>query len=244
MNKRPQIIGVEGVDGAGKSTAIRRLGELYGAEVGKPVFNSVPFEQRERRLPTLEEIGEAGVLLIAEPTYSSPTGTAIREDFLRDGKVLTVPEQAELYADDREELYLELVIPFLAQSQGWVIQSRGLLSSLTYQAHRWPGARNLEESIRAVLALSGNQLELAYAPHRVFIFDLDPAQAQRRIGDRRELDQFERDLPLQERVRQLYLDPAIQAPFREQGTVFHVINASKTPEQIEWDIEAIFHNDG
>ncbi len=240
MTVRPQIAAFVGLDGAGKSTAILRLSELYAARMDQPIFNVPTFEKIHDRLPTLHEVGGSGVLMVAEPTYSRPTGTDIRHDLLRDGIPMTVPEEARRYANDRERLYRNLVIPFLNRGHGWVVQSRSLACSLTYQAQRWPEARDLDHGIRMVLSFPGNQLELEYAPKHLFIFDLNPLEALARMKNR-ELDHFERNVPLQARVRDLYLHPSIQAPFRERGTIIHVIDASRSKEETSSLIENIFH---
>ena len=241
----PRLVCVAGADGTGKTTAIATLTTTLVNALRQPSFSTMLFEKQHGCLPTLAEIGAAGVLQVAEPTYSPPTGTAIRDDALKAGWAGDVREEARRFAEDRARLYGELVIPFLEAGPGWVIQSRGLICSLAFQAPRWPGAQDLDEGIAAVLALPGNQRELAYAPEHLFIIDLDPLTASFRLKRRAEaedggvpLDRFEQDLALQTQVREAYLDPRIQAPFRERGTRIHILDGKAGPQAVINQIKA------
>lgn len=230
-----RIIDVEGADGVGKSTALEALAALLCEEVGSShPFDVTVFEKAFNRLPTLEEIHPARVLIVAEPTYSAPTGTAIRgkEGLLRSGRPYTVMEEAELYAADRARLYTDLVLRFLAADpRNWVLKSRGLASSLAYQAPRLEGRTSMAHAIDTLLELPGNRLELAHPPRDLIIFDLDPAKAQKRL-EGRDRDRFEKDLALQQRVRAMYLTPELHAVFMKAGTTVRIIDASRSQEEI------------
>ncbi len=231
-----RIIVIEGGDGAGKSTVIARIARFLCDRLGADEpFDVTVFEQAYCRLPTLEEISPARVLIASEPTHSPPTGTAIRgkDGLLHSGRPYTVMDEARLYAEDRARLYRELLLHFLAANANhWIIMSRGLASSLAYQAPRLQGCESLAHAIDTILALEGNQLELNHAPRDLIILDLDPLVAQERLAGREGPDRFEGDLVLQQRVRGMYLARELHKPFEDQGTSVHVIDAAQTPEGI------------
>ncbi len=230
-----RIIDIEGGDGVGKSTVIERVARFLCGRLGtEQPFDVTVFEQGSGRLPTLDEISPAKVLIAAEPTHSPPTGTAIRapDGLLRSGRRYSVMEEAQLYALDRARLYQMLILPFLAADDNhWVLKSRGLASSLAYQASRLEGCESVAHAIGTVLALEGNQVELTHAPRDLIILDLDPEVAQSRMAARTR-DRFEADAALQKRVRGMYLTPDLHKPFQDQGASVHIINAAQTPEEI------------
>jgi thymidylate kinase len=231
-----RIIVIEGGDGAGKSTVINLIARFFCDRLGtEEPFDVTIFEQAYGRLPTLEEISPARVLIASEPTHSPPTGTAIRgeDGLLRSGRPYTVMDEARLYAEDRARLYKELLLRFLEANESyWIIMSRGLASSLAYQAPRLMNGENIAQAIDTILALEGNRLELSHAPHDLIILDLDPLVARQRLAGREGQDRFERDLALQQRVRGMYLAPELHKPFQDRGTSIHIINADQAPEEI------------
>lgn len=245
MHTKPSPIDVvEGADGVGKSTALLWLGAYHALQLDTHAFNVVDFDRAHHCLPTLEEIGSARVLIIGEPTFSKPTGAFIREQFLPGHVTLSVPEQAEAYAADRQYLYETLVRPFLekhAPETAYVVSSRNVLSSLAYQSPHWPGAKTLEEGVRAVLGIKGNQAEFRDAPRNAFVLDLDAQTARARLQGRghEAFDVFEHDLSLQTQIRDLYHHPALRAPFLERGTRFHTVDARRSPQQIRADLAQI-----
>ena len=94
-----RIIMIEGGDGAGKSTIINLVARFLCDRVGSDQpFDVSVFEQACNRFPTLEEIRPAKVLIVSEPTYSPPTGTAIRgkDGLVHSGKPYTAMYEGDL----------------------------------------------------------------------------------------------------------------------------------------------------
>lgn len=245
MEPRPNIIVVDGIDGAGKTSALRRIAEICAEQSGGSIVDVPRLGVSLGHLPTPEDIGETGTILVEEPTSQTESGRIIRERLLRDRQPTSVHEQARLFAEDREALYRRVVIPHLErQPESWVVQSRGLMSSLAYQAERLEGIRSLEEGIERVLGLPGNAIELAHAPRLCLIFSLMAEEAARRLAVRGgTVDLFEADRILQARVGALYLHPAVHAPFLARSTRIRVIDANRTPEAILRDVDAVVRSD-
>ncbi len=198
---------VESIDGAGKGTVI-------------PII--------------LDEIAKIGreVLSIAEPTNQG-IGKFIREEIIfahPDGHRYSGLVTAQMFAIDREVLYTQKILPWKqAHPDGIIIQDRGVLSSLAYQPLQDP-----EVTTEWLLGLHGNQIELTNAPDALFILQIDPAEAERRLAGRADKQDncvFEKR-DFQEQLAARYLDPAIQAPYQNAGTKIVVIDASGTREEV------------
>lgn len=198
---------VESIDGAGKGTVI-------------PVI--------------LEELAQRGKELfhVAEPTHDG-IGKFIREEIIfahADGHRYSGLVTAQMFAIDREVLYTKKILPWKqSHPEGVIVQDRGALSSLAYQPLQDP-----EVKLEWLLELRGNQIELANAPDTLLILRIDPAEAERRLAGRAEkLDNcvFEKR-DFQEKLASRYLDPTIQAPYRNAGTKIIVIDAGGTREEV------------
>lgn len=233
------IIDIEGGDGNGKSTALHAVRTFFEARLQLSSFDAIEFEKREGRRPQLLDIAHLGmvaskILITGEPTYVA-TGAKIRAALIEPPPEFNDPvHQAHLYAQDRREHLLELVIQYLSNGGPRIIRSRGLLSSLAYQAPRIALQEDLslEAAVERVMVLDGNALSILYAPELCLVLDLPSEEANRRMESGRTsgLDHFERDRQLQQELRQLYHDPVIQAPFRENGTQFAAIDTSGSKE--------------
>ncbi len=233
-----RLIVIEGGDGVGKTNAVEAVIEtirhLSGTRL--TVFDATKFEQAHKRAPTIDDLFHEkvfpSILLIAEPTYAG-IGANIRSK-LRDGSSIDQHELAYLYALNRDELYTHLVIPYLHNRGLWVVQSRGLLSSLTYQAPAiaQESGRALAEVRDALLRLPGNSLELLYAPNDLFILQapvgIAQKRLQKRLQNRNDLDAFDQNTALQEQVRDAMMNPVLLSPFFERHTRVHMIDVSNT----------------
>ena len=71
---------IEGIDGSGKSTVLNAC-RAWAEERGTVFFDVVAFSEREGRLPSVDEVGDATGLITAEPTFCW-TGKAIREEII------------------------------------------------------------------------------------------------------------------------------------------------------------------
>ena len=198
---------IESIDGAGKGTVI-------------PVI--------------LEELAlhEKEILHVAEPMHEG-IGKFIREEIIfahADGHRYSGLVTAQMFAIDREVLYTQKILPWKqSHPEGVVVQDRGALSSLAYQPLQDP-----EVKLEWLLELRGNQIELANAPDALLILHIDPAEAERRLAGREDKQDncvFEKR-DFQEKLAARYLDPTIQAPYRNAGAKIIVIDAGGTREEV------------
>lgn len=244
---------LEGADGVGKSTAlgaiIQSLGERrFGAkfEPETAVFDAVAFEQEHGRIPTLQDLlakrtalgGQMPILVIGEPGYAPPRHL-VREALARKPGSADARDQvmmSRLFAEDRKTLYAELVLPAISADPSiMIVQGRGLLSSLVYQAASMAKASggSLDHAIEEILALEGNTLELAHPPSDIVIMTAPPAVAADRMRKRDDVpDAFEGDARLQELVHTGYDDERFLAPFIRQGTQRHRVDANVSPQDV------------
>ncbi|MDQ5919437.1 MAG: dihydrofolate reductase [Patescibacteria group bacterium] len=244
---------LEGADGVGKSTALgaiiqslgeQRFGEVFEAKTH--VFDAVAFEQEHARIPTLQDLlarrealgGRMPILVIGEPGYAAPRHS-VREALASKPGSADARDQvvmSRLFAEDRKVLYTELVLPAIAADPSIVIvQGRGLLSSLVYQAASIAKASggSLDHAIEEILALEGNALELAHPPSDIVIMTAPPAVAADRMRRRDDApDAFEGDARLQELVHTGYDDARFLAPFTSQGTTCHRVDANVSPQDV------------
>lgn len=134
------------------------------------------------------------VVVTEEPT-GGPVGRIIRLA-LRGTVRLPVAAEALLFAADRLQ-HVEQVITPAINSGKIVISDRYIASSLAYQS-----ARGLP--LRWVMKIN----EMALEPDLTVLIDVPAEVSAQRINRSRRPDEFERDLELQRKVRQAYLDIA------------------------------------
>jgi thymidylate kinase len=121
---------LDGLDGIGKGVYLDAM-EAAARENELRIFDLHQFWKEHGRHPTPKEVGNVDLLLSSEPTYVG-WGKQIREELIKKGTSHTAREIAEAYANDRMELYKEVILP--AREKGIaVIQSRGVTTSLVYQ---------------------------------------------------------------------------------------------------------------
>ena len=77
----------------------------------------VEWSKREKTLPSLEDAGNADVLLTAEPTHAG-IGWAIRNEIIRNNTPYDAAYAAQAFALDRGVQYRRLILPFLAARPG------------------------------------------------------------------------------------------------------------------------------
>ncbi|MGQ9788391.1 MAG: dTMP kinase [Candidatus Hadarchaeaceae archaeon] len=132
------------------------------------------------------------VVVTDEPT-GGPIGRIIK---LALKGVLRLPVAAEalLFAADRLQHVEKVIAPAVA-SDKIVISDRYTASSLAYQS-----ARGLP--LKWVMMLN----EMVPKPDLTILIDVPPEVAAQRVNRSRRLDEFERNLELQRKVRQVYLD--------------------------------------
>lgn len=219
-------IQIDGIDGSGKSTLFQAAREWFGERL-LSIFDTVEFSKQEHRLPTLDEIGNADVLFTSEPTHAW-IGKAIREEIIRTGTPYNARFAAEAYALDRAVQINRIAKPFLEAKPGrWIIQDRGLISTLAYQ----PLQSRMEQDpkpidIEWLISLQGNRIALDFTPDHFILLDLDADIARSRLDARNEkqddarFEQIEFQRALSERYRQ----KEVTEPFEQRGTELHRID--------------------
>lgn len=227
-SKLGRLVVVDAIDGAGKTTAINGLADYLAERGHDKQFDLVDFQQRHHRLPELEELGDAEVLLAAEPTYSW-IGAGIREELVKTHKDRSYSGMSAVraFALDREILYKRVIIPFLATSpKHWVIQDRGLITSLAYQPLQDPSV-----DVSDVLMEPGNLTELSCPPDLLCLLTLDVSIAQNRLEGRKEKqdDHIFETKDFQRALAERYMLDEVRDPFADTGSVIVEIDASKTP---------------
>ncbi len=229
------FIVIDGIDGAGKSTL--QTAALAWFEARQlAVFDVTSWSKQHGRLPQLAEIpSDTCVLFTAEPTHVG-IGRAIRDIVIQAGSSYSSRETAAAFALDRDALYRQLLIPFLAKTgQRWIIQDRGLISSLAYQplqSQRKRDAQPLTET--EILALPGNQTALEHCPQAFVFVDIDPAIAQQRLAgrtDKQDNDIFD-DAGFQTALAGRYTSTKVIGPLTERGLQLHIINGGAAREDV------------
>lgn len=229
-----RIISIDGLDGAGKST-LAESAKAWFTQKDLNFFDTTAWSKQHHRLPTLEDVGEADVLLTAEPTHVG-IGAAIRTIILPPGSTYSAQQCAAAYALDRDVLYQQLIHPFIvAKPNGWILQERGLIASLAYQPLQSLRNRDSDPlTTEQVLALPGNQTALRHVPTLFFFVDIDAELAQQRLHGRRghiAEDIFD-DQSFQTALRERYQLPEVTNPWTSRGTRIITLDGSQTKEQI------------
>lgn len=163
-------------------------------------------------------------LRLNEPDQDNLIGQLLRHCLQRG---LYVQSHAALFLADRMALLPEKVIPALEAGKT-VVSSRSFLSTLVYQPENWP--------LDWLICI---HQQLQAKPDVVFILDLDPKIALKRLVDRSgKPEYYEREDTL-ERVRERYLrraeDPAVHNLLAPGGR-FEVVDANGAPAEVHAEI--------
>lgn len=156
----------------------------------------------------------------------TPLGEKLRELLLHEPMHLET-EALLMFAARREHLAL-VIEPALARG-AWVVCDRFSDATYAYQG----GGRGLDKEKFAALE---RWVHGHLQPDLTFLFDLPPEVACERIARQgRELDRFEQErADFHLRVRQAYLERAVEAPQR-----IRVINAGQGQDEIKRVVEGI-----
>ncbi|MBC7218508.1 MAG: dTMP kinase [Hadesarchaea archaeon] len=158
------------------------------------------------------------VVVTDEPT-EGPVGRIIKLA-LKGTFRLPVAAEALLFAADRLQHVEEVIAPAVASGK-IVISDRYTASSLAYQS-----ARGLP--LRWVMMIN----EMAPKPDLTILIDVPPEVSAQRINRSRRLDEFERDLELQKKVRQAYLDIV-------KACKMKVIDGNRSIDEVQEDIRRL-----
>lgn len=228
------FIVIDGLDGAGKST-LSEAARAWFIHKGLRIFDAVAWSKQHHYLPSLSDIGDADVLITAEPTHVG-TGAAVRNIVQAVGTTYTSHQTAAAYALDRDLHNRQLVHPFLAANpQGWILQERGLTSSLAYQPLQ--SLRNQDPdplTTAQVLALPGNQTALLHVPDLFVFLEIDAKTAQQRLSQRRgtEPEDIFDDQGFQHALRDRYALPEVTEPWTSRGTKIIHLDGSQSKDQV------------
>lgn len=158
------------------------------------------------------------VLMTDEPT-DNPIGRILKKSLC--GRFyLPVETEALLFAADRMQHVYKVIKPAI-ESGKIVITERYVYSSFAYQNARGLPMKWLEEINR-----------WAIEPDLTLIIDLPAEIAMHRKKRKGNLDKFERDLSLQRKVRENYLQIA-----RDKGLA--VINGRRSIEEVQQEIRKL-----
>lgn len=157
----------------------------------------------------------------------TPFGQRVREVVLGH-EAPALAEAVAIFA--ARSAHVEQVIEPALASGRWVVCDRFTDSTYAYQC----GGRGLDANLVERLE---EIVHPGLQPDATFLFDVDPATAAARQGERgTQADKFERELSdFHVRVRNAYLERARRFPAR-----FHVIDASGTREEVGRRLEARF----
>ncbi len=229
------IIVIDAIDGAGKDTLAKQILDSL-EQSGRRVFDAIEFQKEHGQLPLPDHPGvlNAEFLLVCEPTYVMVKKTVDGKDAsyrLRDhivpGSTTSQRELVRMYAEDRDALYEQLIIPFL-KNGGTVIQVRGLSSSLAYQTAVDPSITYDE-----ILREPGNQRELEYASAVILLLSLPNKEAERRRkarGPKEDPSMFDGEA-IQDACRVNYRLRKLRRIFTRRGTRIIDIDARGSKEE-------------
>ncbi|MEM4723767.1 MAG: dTMP kinase [Candidatus Hadarchaeum sp.] len=158
------------------------------------------------------------VVVTEEPTVG-PIGKIIKLALA--GKLrMPVAAEALLFAADRLQHVEQVVAPSL-NSGKFVISDRYIASSLAYQS-----ARGLP--LKWVMKVN----EMAPDPDLMILIDVPAEVSAQRINRSRKLDEFERNLELQRKVRQAYLRIAKLCKMK-------VVDGNRSIDEVQEEIQQL-----
>lgn len=221
------FIMVEGIDGSGKGTIVRLMAE-HLATVGKSIFNLSEWAKTNGRLPKLDEIGAAEVVVGGEPTHAW-IGAAIRQEMIRNGHGYATADIATAFSLDRLTLYHRSYLPALDAGK-WIIAERGVASSLVYQP-----AADASVTLEYELALSGNAFTLEHAPDHLVIAKIDPNTAVERLAKRdgKQDDHIYERADFLKQISGRYESDWLRELFESRGTKIHFIDTNGSLEETQ-----------
>lgn len=226
---------LEGVDFSGKDTILNGVIEHLIREediVREDILDLRKYWQEHNRHPDLEEIEKFDVIISAEPTFCG-RGREIREKVItkKNKGVYTARETAEAYAEDREILYKNVIVPSLEYGK-IVMQSRSIVSSLVYQPIQ---ARKQGEdplTIEELLNIKGNDYVMNYPPDLLIMAVISNIKGlKKRSKNRSKKDKaFFEDRDYLSEISRAYLERGIEKVFEEKGTDVRYLNAGVNEE--------------
>ena len=244
---RGKHIVVEGQDGSGKSTIVQGV-EKQLKQQGKQVLNLKEYSQTHQAqgssgFPSLQELSQYDVVVIAEPTHST-TGRYIRDVLINKDKPHSEEEIAKAFAEDRLQLFKEVVLPALEHGIHF-IQDRSVISTICYQILANPEQTDIFEAEHPYVLLEGNQLEIQQTPDLIIVPFLNAETGMARTKQRdNEDDAKYENVEFQKKLASFYGDEKIyQQIYDRQDLNIIFINTGEynETEAIQQATETVLH---
>lgn len=241
------FITIDGLDGAGKSTLAEAAKNWFILRRLK-IFDVTTWSKANGRLPTMDDIGSADVILTAEPSHVG-IGAAIRNLVLAVGSSYNARQTAAAFALDRDIFYRQVILPFFeTHPRGWILHERGLISSLAYQPLQ-SQRRNEKPALTTeeVLTLPGNQTALQHVPDLFVFLDVDSKIAAQRLSERVDAshvaaDIFEQDTGFQQALSHRYHLSEVTTPWTSRGTKIVTLDGGLPKEEVADKMKQLLDN--
>jgi len=229
---KSKFVIVDGLDGSGKGTIVDGLTD-WAEKEGLKVLDVREYCKEHGRFPSVEEINEFDAIISAEPSFCY-IGKAIREEMVRASeRKYSAWSLASAFSLDREILYNQVIIPSVKAGK-YVIQERGLTSSLVYQ----PVQEHIQLS--ELLKLAGNRLSIQNAPGLLMIAKVLPETVVKRLGLRTKKDNSIFDnVAFQRKLEERYSSEWLRRLFEQHGSVVKYIDTNEPKTEEDTKSEAI-----
>lgn len=165
------FIVIEGIDGCGKGVVMEGVLKFLSEK-------GISFSDLREKI---SDFKSSRAILTCEPTNEGK-GDEIRNKILKNLKDYSAMDVAAAFAQDRAQLYRNVIIPALSRGI-FIIQDRSLISSLVYQLVQ--SEQNSEGMTQEeVMALPGNVLAIENPPGLVIVQQIEPEIAYSRLTNR------------------------------------------------------------
>ncbi len=238
---RGKFLLIDGPDGCGKDVFLAAM-QAEAEREGKRVFDLHAYWAEHGTHPPIEAFSHADMIISSEPTGVGD-GKRIRDELIRRGSTAGVREIAEAYAEDRQALYEQVLIPALEKGIG-VIQTRSVSSSLVYQPLD-AAQRGEDITLDEIKALPGNRrcLQKDVMPDLVVIPTVsDVEELMRRLGARAKQDdaRFERRAFLQQ-VKEGFASPWFRTLYERAGAKVVYADAEASLARSKEEAVRLYH---
>lgn len=217
---------VDGLDGVGKSVILDGLRD-YVINLGKSVFDLENYWGKNDFHPEFSDCASRDVILSSEPTFVG-VGKAIRRELIARhlDRGYSAEAVAQAYSLDRLILYKRVLLPALKFGR-WVLQGRGVSSSIVYQPLQAQIIQKAELSLEYILNLEGNKLTLENSPDLLIVPTVkNVEELAKRLSARGKKDNaiFE-TTPFQKKLKDAYESAWFREIFESRGTVVKYLDA-------------------
>ncbi len=220
---------IDGLDGVGKDTLLSGLAE-YLMESGKSVFGLKDYWAKHDAYPKISDIGRSRVVTSCEPTYVG-VGKSIRDVLIKRSpdRSYSASSVAQAFSLDRMILYKEVLLPVMKYNK-WVLQSRGVSTSLAYQPVQ-AQMRGEELPMADIAGLEGNVLALNNPPDLLLIPTVNNiSKLAQRLAARsgKQDDAIFEITTFQERADRAFKSSEFREIFERRGTEVRFFSADGT----------------